>query len=361
MGSPALTGPRGVKGGVTPEEFFSAVSARFDAATHSTGAIGKRFRIGDQVALFRFAGSALEVLLTPALEHLEAPPDAQPALEIRLFDTHSTGVPPPPPPWDADSYGIRGEIAGFNDARIRTVYQPGSDILLMLDRQRCEALYWVSDHRKVPYWERSFPCRTIFHWWFEDLPLQPVHAAAVGVPEGGVLITGASGSGKSTSALACLDSELQFAGDDYVLVSHSPSPHVYSLYATAKVEVENLARFPQLRDAVSNAGRLESEKALVFMREFAPRKLCAGFPIRAILVSRVTGRRDTQLRRSTAAEGFRALAPTTLSHLPGAEREAFAKISALARAVPVYRLEAGTDLAQIPRVILDLLTKREGA
>jgi len=361
MGSSAPAGPQGVMGAITPQEFFPAVSARFDAAIQQTGVIEKRFRIGDQVAVFRFAGRALEELLTPALAHLEVPPGAQPQLEIRFFDTYSTGVAPPPPPWGADSYGIRGEIDGFNDARFRTVYQPGSDILLMLDRRRSEALYWISDHRKLPYWERSFPGRTIFHWWLEELPLQPVHAAAVGLPEGGVLITGASGSGKSTSALACLDSDLLYAGDDYVLVRHSPSPHVYSLYGTAKVEVQNLVRFPRMRDAVSNASRLESEKALVFLREFSPQKLITGFPLRAILVSRVTGRRDTELRRSTSAEGFRALAPTTLSHLPGAERQAFAKISALARSVPIYTLEAGTDLAQIPRIILDLLANGEGA
>ena len=124
-------------------------------------------------------------------------------------------------------------------------------------------------------------------------------------------------------------------------------------------EVENLARFPRLRAAVSNESRLDTEKALVFVSRFAPGKLIGGFPIRALLVSRITGRQDTVLRRATAAEGFRALAPTTLSHLPGAEREAFRKLSALVREVPVYTLEAGTDLPQIPRRILEFLSHPE--
>ena len=76
-------------------------------------------------------------------------------------------------------------------------------------------------------------------------------------------------------------------------------------------------------------------------------------------MERISGRRDTVLRRTTAAEGFRALAPTTLSHLPGAEREAFRKLSALVREVPVYTLEAGTDLPQIPRRILEFLSHPE--
>jgi hypothetical protein len=343
----------------TPSEFFSAVRERFDQAVAHAGPFERRFEIGGRVVLLRFAGNALHDLLTPALNHLAASPSSPPELTVFLFDTATTGVAPPPPAWASDAFRQRGEVDGFNDGRIHTVYQEGSDVLLMYDRERREALYWSSDHRKVPYWERSFPLRTVFHWWLEDQPLQPVHAAAVGLPEGGVLIVGLSGSGKSTTALACLDSELLFAGDDFVLVRTRPAPHVYSLYGTAKLEPANLARFPHLRAVAANGDRLDREKALLFLKSFAPEKLSGGFPIRALLVPRVTGRRDTLLRRSTASEAFLALAPTTLGYLPGSERAAFAKMGALVRQVPVYALEAGTDLAQIPRTILDLLRRQE--
>jgi hypothetical protein len=197
--------------------------------------------------------------------------------------------------------------------------------------------------------------RTAFHWWFEDLPLQPVHAAAVGFAEGGVLIAGPGGCGKSTTALACLDSELLYAGDDYVLVQHAPSPHVYCLYGTAKLEPDNLARFPGVRAYLDNADRLDREKALVYFRSWRPGKLSAGFPIRALVTPRVTGRRDTLLIRTGAVEAVKALAPTTLYHLLGGERKAFAKIAALVRQLPCYVLEVGTDLSQIPVRIAELL------
>jgi hypothetical protein len=341
----------------TPPEFFSAVQERFDDAAARAGLLESRFQIGDRVVLLRFAGAALRDLLTPALQHHAAPPEAEPDLTVHLFDTAATGVAAPPPAWASDAFGRRGEVEGFNDGRIRTVFQQGSDVLLMYDRERRAAVYWSSDHRRIPYWERSFPLRTVFHWWLEDQPMQPVHAAAVGLPEGGVLIAGLSGSGKSTTALACLDSELLFAGDDYVLVRTSPTPYVYSLYGTAKLEPENLTRFPGLQ--ASNPDRLDREKALLFVHSFAPRKLIRGFPIRALLVPRVTGLPDTRLGPATAAQAFLALAPTTLCHLPGAEGAALAKMSALVRQVPVYALEAGTDLAQIPRTILGLLRRQE--
>ena len=345
--------------GPSPEEFFDSVRECFHDAAHSEPA-ERAYRIGDRTVLLRFAGRALERLLTPALEHLSLPVplEEEPGLTVLIFDTAGTGVAPPAPAWGTAGYGVRGEIAGFNTERVRTVYQPGSDVLLMIDRERGEGIYWTADARNVPYWESSFPLRTIFHWWLEDLEFQPVHAAAVGLAGGGVLIAGPSGSGKSTTALACLDSELGYAGDDYVLVRHVP-PHVYSLYGTAKLESENLARFPRLGALVSNRARLGEEKALVYINSAAPEKMLPGFPIRAILVPRVTGRRETALRRAGAGEAFRALAPTTLFQLPGGSRRAFEKMSALVRQVPVYTLEAGTDLAQIPAAILGLLRSGE--
>jgi len=339
-------------------EFFRTMRASFDSAVAIAGAAGKSFRIGNDVVRLRFAGSALDAMLSPSLAHLEVPPGGRPALTVNLFDSASSGVPCPRAGWDPSAFGQRGEISGFNTERFRTVFQQGSDILLMLDRERSEAVYWTADCQRIPYWERSFPLRTLFHWWFEDRNLQPAHAAAVGLAEGGVLIAGQSGSGKSTSALACLDSELLYAGDDYVLIGHSP-PHVYSLYSTAKLDPDNLSRLPHLGKLVANADRLDREKAMIFLQRSAPEKLSTGFPIRAILIPRITGLRETTMRRATAGETFLALAPTTLCHLPGAERQGFEKLKTLVRQTPAYWLEAGTELPGIPAAILRLLKDPE--
>jgi hypothetical protein len=338
----------------SPEQFYAEARERFEAAGARAGVVEKRFRVAERLLRLRFAGHALEDQLTAAIEHLATLDGGAPDLTVCLFDRATTGAGLRAG-WDASAFGPRGEITGFNTERYRTAFQQGADVFLMLDRQRSEAVYWVADAARVPYWERSFPLRTAFHWWFEDLPLQPVHAAAVGFAEGGVLITGPSGCGKSTTALACLSSGLLYAGDDYVLVANAPSPHVYCLYCNAKLEPDNLARFPGVRAHVDNPDRLDREKALIFLRSWLPGKLCAGFPLRAIVTPRVTGRRDTSLIHAGALEAVRALAPTTLLHLLGGERKAFAKIAGLVCQLPCYILEVGTDLAQIPVRITELL------
>jgi hypothetical protein len=60
MGWPAEAGPSEALAGAAPEEFFTAVRRRFEAAAERAGVIERRFQIGDRVALLRFAGAALE-------------------------------------------------------------------------------------------------------------------------------------------------------------------------------------------------------------------------------------------------------------------------------------------------------------
>ncbi len=175
-----------------------------------------------------------------------------------------------PAPWTTYDFGPKGEIVGYNDERHRTVYQPGVDILQVFDAERAAAVYWTPSYRYIPWWESSFPLRTAIHWWTTTTPsLQPMHAGAVGRDDGGVLIAGRGGAGKSTTSLACLDGGLLYAGDDYVLVDVD-QPTVYSLYNTAKLRPENLHRFPHLGSLVANADSLGDQKAMLFLHQHRP-------------------------------------------------------------------------------------------
>jgi hypothetical protein len=186
-----------------------------------------------------------------------------------------------------------------------------------------------------------------------------VHSGAVGLPDGGVLLVGKSGSGKSTATLACLASPLLYAGDDYVMVETGSSPYVHSLYNTAKLNADNIFRFPHLHEAISNLDQLPEEKALIFLHELYPKKIAQGFPLRGIFIPHVTGETNTSLKRISSAAVLQAIAPTTLFHLPGFGHEAFQKMIALVEHVPAYGLELGTDLAQIPELIVRFLGEHE--
>jgi hypothetical protein len=55
-----------------------------------------------------------------------------------------------------------------------------------------------------------------------------------------------------------------------------------------------------------------------------------------------------------------ALAPATIYALPQAGQPAMQLLARLVREVPNYKLELGTDLAEIPQVIQQLLEGRQG-
>lgn len=337
-------------------QFFDSALATFErAAAASGGVIERCFSVGPGTLRLRFAGSALPPLILPALEHLAAEPrESGRTLTVSLFDSESTGTAMPPPAWTPDSYGARGEITGFNTDRFRTIFAHGVDLLQMMDLSRDAGVFWAPSYRMVPYFERGGPLRSYLHWWMWREPFQPLHAGAVGTEAGGVLLAGKRGSGKSTSTLACLEGGLLYAGDDYVLAG-GDEPYAYSLYNTAKLVPDNLHRFPGLHASIRNPERLGEEKAMIFVREVAPERVCGGFPIRAVLLPKVTGKRDTRLQPTSAMKALLALAPTTILHMPGASQDAFAKMSALVKQVPCYVLEAGTDLPQIPAAVRALL------
>ncbi len=343
-----------------PAQFCASALRAFHNAEQAVSSPEARyFAIAGHIIRLRFAGTDLLPFITPALEHLAAQPTPTPALSICIWDSASTKVPMPPPPWTREDYSNRGEIRGYANQRIHTAFQLGPDILSVLDLRENLAVLWAARAEQLSTYERSMPVRTILHWWMRSRGIQLAHAGAVGTRAGGVLLTGKGGSGKSTAALACLQAGMQYAGDDYVLLGLDGGPRVHSLYNTGKLDREHVKRFPGLLKGVANPSHPSSEKALVFLPDLFPEGFFGGFPVRAILVPKVTGGRKTVMRRIPAVEGLSALAPTTIRQLAWADETDFQFMARFAKTVPSFRMELGEDIAGIPDAVMKLLDELE--
>jgi hypothetical protein len=341
-------------------EYFQSVYDLFKSSQQITGSVERSYIIGGYRIRLSFSGEAL-LSLTRALEHLAAADDhSTPDLTICLWDSESTGQRMIPRPWHESDFLARGVIQGYNTERIYTAFQHGSGAVSVLDQERSLAVFWAPES-KLPYWEYGSPLRTVLHWWLLSKGLQLVHAAAVGNSTGGVLIGGKGGSGKSTTALACLESNLSYIGDDYTLLGFDSGPVVHSLYNSAKLNSDHVQRFPALLPKIANTERLADEKALLFVNEHYPLKVATRLPVRAILIPRVTGLAETSLKRVSVAMALAALAPSTIFQLPRAGNEALKFLATFARGLPCFSLEAGTDLSTIPRLIEGLLAEIDSA
>ena len=338
--------------------YFDRVRDAFERAARAVASVREHsIAIGGRSLTLSFAGEALPGRIWPAPAHLRSAPSQSCDLRIMLWDSVSTGVALPEPPWGGGDHVARGDVIGFNNERIRTAFVRDPDLLSLYDAEKGMAIFWTRDAAELPYWESGSPLKAILSWRASDLGWRFVHAAAVGRPDGGVLIVGKGGTGKSTTAISCLSSSLRYCGDDYVLVQAEPKPHVHSLYNSGKLEAHHASSLPHIMSAITNRDRLDSEKALVFIQNCFPARLIAGFPLRAILVPNIADVATTRLHVTTPAAALLALAPSTVFQLPGAGRDAFDFLSRLVKQVPCLKIDLGRDLAQIPAVIDDFLSR----
>jgi len=300
----------------------------------------------------RFAGGAMRSALFPALEHHPRACVA-PAFTIASWDSAAAPVPLPPFPWRLEDVGAKGEVAAATRGSIRTAYHVGSRVLSAIDAHRRIAICWTPDACALPWYERAAPLRTLLHWILEASGRNLVHAAAVALPttRAGALLAGRGGSGKSMTAMRCLGAGFHYAGDDYVAVSRDDGrATAHTLFSTAKLTRSSIDGLAFLRPGL----RVEptgDDKGVVMLRDVAPERLAGAFPIRALIVPRVVGESASRLRRTSAVEAVRALAPTTLFQLPGAGATAFEQLASLARALPAWSLDLGSDHGEIPPLV----------
>ncbi len=330
---------------------LEGVKETFGRAAESSGVVERRFEIAGETVALRFAGDALVDLLTPAFSHLSASGAGEPRLTVNLWDAESTRTSPPPLP-EIEPDSAFGAFYYYAEPPYRFLYQPGPGALSMLDTEEGEAWYWIGSPAGLSHWEQAAPARHILQWFIGSTGRQQVHGGAVGTAEGGVLLVGKGGSGKSTATLSTLASDLLYAGDDYVAVELGEEPLVHSLYSSGKVEPHHLGRLPHLERAVSNRDKLESEKAVVYVQEHWPERTTRGFPLRAVLIPKVVAERpESRLTDATRAAALAALAPSTIFQLHPSGQEALAAMAKVVARVPTYTLELGSDIGGIPRVI----------
>lgn len=346
----------------SPTDLFAAARALALEAERAAGLVERRFRLGGLTLSCRFAGPAVEPLLTRALGHNAVEQDESPTDgTFHIWDSASTGVRMVDSPWRKDEYNIRGEILNWASDGVLVALNPDGVLVSIFDSRTSTGVLWIRDGRRVPSYERGSPLRLLLHWWLRTHHRQYLHAGAIGSSDGAVLLAGASGSGKSNTALGALGAGLGYLSDDYCAVRVAPEPRVYSLYNSAKTSDADLERLPFLRPHVSNPQRPDEEKALYFLAEAFPAQMLREAPLTAIVLPHITQQGPTGLRAARPAEAVMALAPSTIGQLAYAGPEVTATLGRLSRALPCLHLDIRAGSTDAPEVLGAWLRTRERA
>jgi hypothetical protein len=342
-----------------PGADLGSVLEAFDRASRRVGVVERHLTVGGFRVKLRAAGRALLDELWPALAHLSGGganggPDLAPDLTIVLWDSASTGVELPEIGWMSDPDDDPRTIRVARGSGLRMAYRASERELVGLDQAKSLAVMWAPGPAEITVHVRGAPFIVIWHWWMRARGVHPVHAGAVGDAQGGVLLVGRGGSGKSTTSVLCLLDGMSYASDDYVMIRAGSVPTAFSLYSTAKLDPKHAATIPELAPAL-RPGAATDEKVLAFMHAFRPERVIERFPIRAVISPRVVGGSRTTLRPIRPAEALAALGPSTVLQLPIPDPSAFAAAAEVVRRVPSFRLELGSDRSSIAPAVREAI------
>ncbi len=323
-----------------------------------TGSVQTAFVLAGRTIRLEGAGSALISRISPAFAHLpRVPDDTEADLTVLLWDTVSTGQPLP-------SLGEYGAVAGSPVTPIlhgggrSFVFHAFENAMSYLDYEERVGVYLVEDASTLPPWERACPLRALLTWWLGPQNLLVAHGAGVGSPDGAVVLAGSGGSGKSTTALACLAAGMGYLGDDYVLLDPR-SRSVWSLYGSAKLAEDHLARFPGLmQPETTQPADPADAKRVGWPAAANPSAMVLSAPVRAIVVPVVTLGDACTLTPVPASRALMAVAPLTLFQTAGDQRVAFRLATEFVKDMPTFRLELGAGMERVPGLLQDIIDER---
>ncbi len=336
--------------------FFNELLDNFEKATPKNGNIKKKyFKIGRKLICTIFACEKLDLQLTPALEHSKTNYSKNPDLTIYLWDSATTNTKMVDSPWQINDYNIHGKVNSYNSDRFQTGVSMVSGALSMIDLKNNIAAWWTYDADNILLNERAEPIMSILNWWFSSKGLHFMHAGAVGNMDGGALLLGLKGSGKSTISIASINSSLMYAGDDYCLISENDSPIVYSLYNTGKLNPKSIKLIKNSNISKNHAIRYNDEKSIFFLNQLFPDKIINSFPAKAVILPFVNGKGQSSLDSISSFEAIKVIGPNTLFQFSGSQQNSFNAVVNLVKQIPCYRLSIGRDPMEAHRLILNVL------
>jgi hypothetical protein len=350
--------------------YFAQLRDRYEQAAVAVGGVGTLDleMAGLRLRLCHAGDGLRDGLLTP-FEHLACPGGADPDLTISLFDTASSGIEPPAPLWEPIA-----AVPGTNPVvRLRSEYAcvlaaAGSRGLTAALPAEGIAVFHLPDAAAIPASERAAPIREALQLLMAARGRLMTHAGAVGRDGRGVLLVGRGGSGKSTLALSCALAGMEIVADDYVLLEPD-SLTAHAMQSTAKLTEDSAGRLGVPAVAIDVAGfepTLEGPaKALVEIRELAPGTIRRRLEIGAVVapslpplpspfaahtatkgeVSGASVGVEPAVRPISAAEGLRAVAPSTIVQAGFGGGDSLATLADLVRRVPTFALELSPDPA----------------
>jgi hypothetical protein len=335
-------------------DYLAAMRTAFGAAIAAGAPRSEAtLEVGGHAVRIVCAGRAMAEATFPALAPALSRSSAEPVMTIELWDSSSSGIAPPPTPWDPVDVGPLGVVRASGGPARRTVVDGSTRTITVADDDARHAVVWTGSASQLPSWWRAVPLRVALDLALAGPGRRMVHAGAIGVDGRGVLVAGRGGAGKSTVSVACACAGMQYVGDDYVLVETGPPARARAIFGTAKLDERALAELPAAMPAVVHPATKDA-KGVLDLHAVGGLELVESVELVAIVLP-VIGAARTELLPSTPAAALSALAPSTIFQAVGEGAPTLAVLAELARDLPAFELSVGPDLSEVAPVLAGLV------
>lgn len=304
--------------------------------------------------LMRFISKESQMIFTRPFAHLAQPAQTttlSPDLEIYVL--HDRPGTEPLDIWKRFEQNSSDEkhrqLYSKNGQHL--LYQHESKVLAGFDSHAKKAYYYIPALHMLPFYERAAPMRMIFHHLAKAQGWSLVHGAAIGMDEKGILLVGAGGSGKTTTAISAALAGFDYLGDDYVILN----PHdgsILSLYQSGKFRWDTETIIRGIGNMAVNTEA--DQKGIFFLNEgFA--RVAKKLTFSGMVIPRIGGESVSSYRRLSAAKALLVLSSSTIFQMPGSGKQTLQNISTAIQNVPAYELILGTCPEEINSQLIELI------
>ena len=185
----------------------------------------------------------------------------------------------------------------------------------------------------------------------------PLHAAGLALGGKGVLVPGASGSGKSTTSVTLVRAGFDFLSDDTVFLTASPDGiWVAGFPDEVDVTDNTVARTPELAHLVGAPLLPGREKHSFRVEEVFGITPLAGCRPAVLLAPQVVQGPGTEVEPLSPSEALIGLLPNVLLTDPVASQAHLDMLAALVESVPCLKFLVGSDLDAAVACVTDLVS-----
>jgi hypothetical protein len=258
---------------------------------------------------------------------------------ICLFDDRF-GSALPEGTWPADYHFPLGIIKEELSSPYKIAIDRHTSTVTVFNTLNNRCAVWISSTSKLPYWAAATAFRLQLAWIANTFNAELTHAAAIERQGCALLISGASGVGKSTITLLTAQNGFALIGDDYVLVD---GDEVSAVYTRGKLHDKSLALPEMGRLAVLNP-KTENEKRIIDLPMSPDIKMAHTAKIKGIAL-------PIQADMSTFqpiphGRALKLIAPASLGGLLGGTPSSLIRLRQLVASFPTFRWALSNDITE---------------